>query len=417
MGETRERREEIIKDIIKDLDEKLKQQRIDATIYGRPKSFYSIFKKTQAQGKKANELADLLGIRILCNNIEECYTILGIIHGSYNQFPHFDDYIAHPKSNRYRSIHTAIEWGKNKVEIQIRTYDMHQDAEDGIAAHWQYKKFWRDPFFDKKLILTKQIINWKAKSNLLESLRIQFGMNKIFAVTPKNDIILLPSGSTALDFAFEIHTDLGTKCKKVFVNKRSVSLDYELRNGDFVEVIKGEKDEMKKQWLNFVKTDKARIKIRKKLGMSLSNVKTKENKIETKDFGEKVRLAKCCNPLPGDIVISHKTTKRKAVIHRKDCNEIKNNSSKFAPFILGGLKEKIYSTKIALTAIDYPHLLPDILKIVERNKAAVKTTKANYEGGNLAKIELELDISKSDQLKQILTDINKMPIVKQVERI
>lgn len=417
IGETREKREKIIKEIIAELNEKVKQQGIEATIYGRPKSFYSIFKKTQAQGKKASDLADLLGIRVICNSVEECYTILGIIHGTYNQYPHFDDYIAHPKSNRYRSIHTAIEWGENKVEIQIRTYDMHQDAEDGLAAHWQYKKFWRDSFFDKKLIMAKQIMNWKAKSNMLESLKIEFGTNKIFVVTPKKDIILLPAGSTALDFAFEIHTDLGSKCKKALVNKKPVCLDYELTNGDSVEIIRGEKDETKKQWLNFVKTDKARIKIKKKLGMSLSGIKQKEEKMKILNPQERTRLAKCCNPLPGDIVVAYKTTKRKATIHRKDCTEIKSDISKLAPFLLGGLKEKTYSTKIALTAVDYPHLLPDILKIIERNKASVKTTKANYESGNLAKIELELDISKSDQLKQILSEINRIPIVKQAERI
>ncbi|MEK6972708.1 MAG: HD domain-containing protein [archaeon] len=415
--ETREKREKVIKEIIVDLNEKLKQQGIEATIYGRPKSFYSIFKKTQSQGKKVSDLADLLGIRVICNSVEECYTILGIIHGAYNQFPHFDDYIAHPKSNRYRSIHTVIGWGKNKVEIQIRTYDMHQDAEDGLAAHWQYKKFWRDPFFDKKLILAKQIMNWKAKSNMLESLKIEFGTNKIFVVTPKNDVVLLPAGSTALDFAFEIHTDLGSKCKKVLVNKKPVGLDYELVNGDAVEILKGEKDEIKKQWINFVKTDRARMKIRKKLGMSLGGIKQKEDKMKILNPYEKIRLAKCCNPLPGDIVVSYKTTKRKATIHRKDCTGIKSDISKLAPFLLGGLKEKTYSTKIALTAVDYPHLLPDILKIIERNKSLVKTTKANYESGNLVKIELELDMPKSDQLKQILSDINRIPIVKQAERI
>jgi len=362
-------------------------------------------------------LADLLGIRIICNTIEECYTILGIIHGVYDQYPHFDDYIAHPKSNRYRSIHTAIEWGKNKVEIQIRTYDMHQDAEDGLAAHWQYKKFWRDSFFDKKLILAKQIMNWKAKTNMLESLKIEFGTNKIFVVTPKKDIILLPAGSTALDFAFEIHSDLGTKCKKILINNKAVGLDYGLQNGDMVQVVKGEQDEVKKQWLNFVKTDKAKIRIRKRLGMSLGTTKQKADRLSAIDLTDKVRLAKCCNPLPGDIVIVHKTTKRKAVIHRKECIEVKSSLNKATPFILGELKEKTYSTRIALTAVDYPQLLPEILKIIERNKASVKTTKANYEGGNLAKIELELDIPKSDYLNQILTDINKIPFVKQVERI
>ena len=217
VNEKREARETEIEKIAGEIKGLLKNEKITAAVTGRPKHFYSIYKKMDS-GKTFEEMKDLLGVRIICENIKQCYELLGIIHSNYEIVPEeFDDYIINPKNNNYKSIHTVIIRQKQPVEIQIRTWEMHWDNETGFSSHWAYKEYEPNKYFDQKLGWGLALVEWlrtKGKTKkFLESFRMSFGEGKVFALTPKNKLIVLPEKSTPVDFAFAVHSDLGFKCQ------------------------------------------------------------------------------------------------------------------------------------------------------------------------------------------------------------
>lgn len=420
LNEKRKTREETIELFIKEIEGKLKEKNIDALIYGRAKSFAGIYNKMQKQNKKLEELMDLLALRIICNSVGDCYTILGIIHANYKLLPHhFDDYIANPKPNNYRSLHTVIEWNKKNIEIQIRTYDMHYDAEEGMASHWQYKEFKETPYFDKKLTWAKQLVNWQQKNpSMLKNFNIDLSENRIFVFTPKKQVIMLPEKASPLDFAFALHTQLGFLCKKALVNGKPVALDYELKNGDSVEIVKSPKAGVKKSWLGFVKTEKAKTKIRKKLGIPQKTVKMGAIEKYSKVADENAVLAKCCNPLPEDEVFGYRTTKRKITLHRIDCANKKNlKKENIIDVKLGKGKRDSYRTKISINALDDPKVLEKILKILALEEVTIKSTSSKYSKNNIMKTEFEIIIKNLIQLKKLMAKIGKTPGIMEVKRI
>ncbi len=268
----RKGRESYIDRAIGELRPRLEASGIEADLQGRPKHIFSIWKKMQRKGAEFGEIYDVYAIRVLVDEVRDCYAALGIVHSLWRPIPgQFDDYIAVPKNNLYQSLHTAVIALDGKpLEIQIRTHQMHQVSEVGIAAHWRYKEGTKsDREYDAKLAWLRQLMDWQRDvsesdaTEFVEGIKLDIFQDQVFVFTPKGDIKDLPAGATPLDFAYRIHTDVGHRTIGAKVNNRLVPLDYRLKNGDIVEIVttKGEHGPSR-DWLNVVRTSHAREKIR-----------------------------------------------------------------------------------------------------------------------------------------------------------
>ncbi|MGC2190729.1 MAG: bifunctional (p)ppGpp synthetase/guanosine-3',5'-bis(diphosphate) 3'-pyrophosphohydrolase [Candidatus Dormiibacterota bacterium] len=253
------------------LEAELADAGIQAEVVGRPKNLTSIFRKMQHSGKTIREIYDLVALRVICDDIRGCYGALGVVHSLWKPIPgRFKDYIAMPKGNGYQSLHTTVVGeGGEPVEIQIRTRDMHRTAEEGIAAHWHYKEGTRsNQRLDEGFSWLRSLLEWQKEvldaERFVEHVRLDVFQDEVFVFTPKGDVLSLPAGATAIDFAYRIHTDVGHRCLGAKINSRMVSLDYLLQNGDIVEILttRSERHGPSRDWLNFAKTSSAREKIR-----------------------------------------------------------------------------------------------------------------------------------------------------------
>ena len=266
----REYSEKKIKEIVNKIKTELDKVGIKAEIYGRQKHLYSIYRKMQRYGSK--EIYDIIGIRIMVERERQCYEVMGIIHDLMRPIPgKFKDYIAIPKPNMYQSLHTALVGPHGRpIEIQIRTEEMHQIAEFGIAAHWKYKEHEApskaDNVYDEKLSWIRQLIDWQSElkdpEEYLDAVKLDLFSDEVFTLTPKGDVIDLPRGSTLVDFAYRIHTDIGNKCTGAKVNGRIVPLNTPLKSGDIVEITTAKNAHPSLDWLNFVVTSSSKNKIR-----------------------------------------------------------------------------------------------------------------------------------------------------------
>lgn len=269
VAQSRQERENYVTGFIAEINARLADGGVKALLKGRPKHFYSIYKKMVDQNLQFSELYDILGIRIIVGNLRECYQVLGVIHEHWKPIPgHFKDYIAMPKSNLYQSLHTAVVGtGGFPVEIQIRTEQMNRVAEYGVAAHWIYKdKLGRAKQPSDKLTWLKQLLEWQKDlhdaKEFMDSVKIDFFSDQVFVFTPKGDVIDLPLNATPLDFAYRIHSEVGHRYQGAKVNGRIVSLGYQLKSGDIVEIITGKQSRPSLDWLNFVQTHQARAKLK-----------------------------------------------------------------------------------------------------------------------------------------------------------
>jgi GTP pyrophosphokinase len=266
----RKGRETFIDRAIAELTPALEAAGIDADLQGRPKHLFSIWKKMLRKGAELGEIYDVYAIRILVDEVRDCYAALGVVHSLWRPIPgQFDDYIAVPKNNLYQSLHTAVIAIDGKpLEIQIRTHQMHQVSEVGIAAHWRYKEGSKaDRAYDAKLAWLRQLMDWQRDvadaSEFVEGIKLDIFQDQVFVFTPKGDIKDLPAGATPLDFAYRIHTDVGHRTIGAKVNNRLVPLDYRLKNGDIVEIVTTKAEHgPSRDWMNIVRTSHAREKIR-----------------------------------------------------------------------------------------------------------------------------------------------------------
>lgn len=273
LDERRSAREEQVNEIVKRLYDLLVQNKINADIIGRPKHIYSIYQKMEEKGLAFEALHDVRAVRIIVENVPTCYSVLGLIHTNWPPIPgEFDDYIAVPKDNFYQSLHTSVKFDDGKtIEVQIRTQDMHEHAEFGIAAHWRYKEgASKDEQYQKRIVWLRQVMEWMQEvedaGEFVDSMKTDVFSDRVYAFTPKGDIIDLPAESTPLDFAYHVHTEVGNRCRGAKVNGKLVSLDYILHTGDQVEIITAKRGGPSRDWLNpnlkLVNTNRARSKIR-----------------------------------------------------------------------------------------------------------------------------------------------------------
>ncbi|MFM7013799.1 MAG: RelA/SpoT family protein [Actinomycetota bacterium] len=266
------KREEFIDAVISAINEDLRESRIKGKVAGRPKQFYSIYQKMVVRGREFDDIYDLVGIRVLVSSVRDCYALLGAIHARWNPVPgRFKDYIAMPKFNLYQSLHTTVIGPEGRpVEIQIRTFEMHQRAEYGVAAHWKYKEQTGNSqaTTEDDLVWLKHLSDWQAEtqdpSEFLDALRFEIGAKEVYVFTPKGKVIGLPAGATPVDFAYAVHTEVGHKTIGAKVNGRLIPLETALNSGDVIEVFTSKSLDAapSKDWLTFVKSPRARAKIK-----------------------------------------------------------------------------------------------------------------------------------------------------------
>ena len=274
-------RDEFLASVIDQVQGDLRAAKIKATVTGRPKHYYSIYQKMIVRGRDFTDIYDLVGIRVLTETLRDCYAVLGVLHARWNPVAgRFKDFVAMPKFNMYQSLHTTVIGpGGKPVELQIRTFSMHRRAEYGVAAHWKYKEDGRAGVdTDRKLATTesasddmvwvRQLMDWQKETEdpgeFLESLRFEINSAEVYVFTPRGEVVALPTGSTPVDFAYAIHTEVGHRCIGARVNSRLVPLESELDNGDVVEVFtsKAQNAGPSRDWLTFVKSPRARNKIK-----------------------------------------------------------------------------------------------------------------------------------------------------------
>ena len=523
VSERKGERENAINVVVEKIKKSLDEIEIKYDIYGRSKHFYSIYKKMKYQHKTIDEIFDLMAVRIIVENVRDCYAVLGMVHTMWTPIPgRFKDYIAMPKPNMYQSLHTTVigETGK-PFEIQIRTYEMHTIAEYGIAAHWKYKEGIESDKEEVKLSWLRQALEWqkdvKDPKECMESLKMDLFSSQVFVFTPQGDVIELPAGSTPLDFAFKIHSDVGCKCVGARVNGKMVTIDHRLENGNIIEIGTSPNAAGPSiDWLKIAKSSSARNKIRqwlkkqdksdnidkgkdqidkyirkkghdprellkntyvnrayKELGYKstdelynqLSNGGTLQSKFtnlllkydseahelerekeqsllenlhEISEKSQKralhnkhkkednsgvivegvdnlmIRIARCCNPVPGDDIVGFITKGRGISVHRKDCDNMKSLSpQEKARFI--DVKwdkdtvDKSFDSEITIVAKDQKSMLSSISKICEDMEVNISGLNARADKDETVKINLTLSIKDKNQMEKICRSLKGIP--------
>lgn len=432
ISEKREEREKHTAEIIKEIKKQLSAKGIESDISGRAKYFFSIYKKMKEKNVGFNEIYDLIAVRIILKTIPECYAALGMIHDLYKPIPHrFKDYISVPKSNGYQSLHTTVITDKGKIlEFQIRTKDMHFTAEDGIAAHWRYKGTERDKMFDKKISWLKQLLEWRnlasTSSEFIETLKIDLFEDEIVVFTPKGDPISLPKESTPVDFAYMVHSNIGDYCSKAMVNNKIVPLDASLESGDIVEIITNKGAKPSRQWLKFVKTNKARSKIKANLKMEIETVeKDDKEEIMPADIAKAIqvvgkkaplKISKCCHPNLHDPIVGFYTKDKKITIHKKTCPNIHSlDKNKEVP-VLWTEERKLPVVKISLTLSDKVGSLARVLNVIASYKINIKNITTKPRKDNVI-TTLHLEVDNQLKFKDLLNELRKIDAVININTI
>lgn len=457
--------EDYIEDVRSALTEKLNEMGIKTQIKGRVKSYYSVFRKMQETGKPFKDIYDIRGIRIITNEMKDCYAVLGIVHSVWSPVEgRFKDYIAVPKSNLYQSLHTTVIGPEGyPLEVQIRTVEMDLTAEMGIAAHWIYKegkKFLNKDY--KHLSILKSLSTIDDDSintrDFVSTVKMDLYEDEIFVFTPKGKIVKLPKGATPVDFAFAIHTEVGYKCSGAKVNNKLVPLRSKLKSGDIVEIQTKKDGKPSEAWIKFVKSANARYKIRnwfRKYGDDAGKLEEGLRKKEAKKKREVkkvpvsipeaeqpklskysqdssigisvegnnnvlINLAQCCQPIPGDDVVGFITRGRGITVHKKSCPSLVRLMQEKERIINivwqkdGGSK---YPVKFAVEAVDRPNLLKDVTDEISLYKSNIIKVEAQLTGGGKALLKFILEVRGMDHLNEISKGIKKLKNVTSAYKI
>lgn len=525
MKQKRTEREAHIENVIAEINRQLQEVNIKSKISGRPKHIYSIYRKMVDQNKDFDEIYDLLAVRVIVESVKDCYAVLGIIHTCWKPMPgRFKDYIAMPKPNLYQSLHTTVMGpGGDPLEVQIRTSDMHEIAEYGIAAHWAYKegKSARNQAFEQKLTWFREILEWQKEADdaeeFMESLKTDLFSDMVYVFTPKGDVIELPAGSVPIDFAYRIHTEIGNQTVGAKVNGKIKPLDYQLQTGDIVEVITSKQSYgPSHDWLNITRSSKAKNKIRqffkkqrrdeniikgreaveeeiKSQGYNLKEVLTLENlervckkfnfvneddlfaavgyqgltaslivtrltdplreaKEEDEAIAKKleelqsesrnrlqartksstgvkvagidnllVRLARCCNPVPGDEIVGFITRGRGVSVHQKQCPNMKGIEQNERLLEVYWQHHdnvvKQYDVDLEITGFDRNGLLNDVLQAVNEIGTGITKVNGRADENKIATIRISLLIHNTSHLQKVVHRIKQVQDVYTVKRV
>ena len=456
VAKKREEREEYVSGLIEELKKLMEEHNVKADISGRPKNLYSIYRKMVRDGKQFEEIYDIIALRIIVDDISTCYQVLGLVNNAYKIVPgRIKDYIAMPKPNFYRSLHTTVITNSGEpFEIQIRTKEMHEIDEMGIAAHWKYKEGKSlDKNYEAKIAWLRQMMEWqkevRSSKEFIERVKVDLFSDEVLVFTPKGDVIELPQGSTPVDFAFRIHTDIGYRCVGAKVNGVLVPLTYKLQTGDRVEVVTSKTSTGPKlDWLQFVKTSSAKSRIKayyRKIYEEKHEQEKKEElqkeelpkviplktKTEVSEYHPvisggsniNISLAKCCNPKPFDEIVGYVSRGRGIKIHRVDCpNLIKivENGGKIVDAHWAKGKEKELYAFFKLLVQDVPGLIYRISGIFAKRDISFQnfhssTKSKKYKGRNVAYVRFNCKISANTNLSEIVKELESLEEVIKVK--
>lgn len=427
INKKKEVRDAEVKTLIEQLMLELKNLGINAKIFGRAKNFYSIYQKMKKRNLTFDEIYDLVALRIIVEKMEDCYKALGVVHRLWKPLPtKFKDYISVPKSNGYQSLHTVVIGERKRIEVQIRTWEMHYAAEEGIAAHWLYKGDEKDKEFDKKVAWLKQILEWLREStdakNFIDTLKIDLFKDEIIVFTPKGKPIPLPEKSTPVDFAYAIHTDIGDKCSKAKVNNHIVPLDYVLKSGDIIEIITAKNAVPSHNMLKWARTSLARSKIRQALGIQLEGKappkeeeKKEERKIETVSGLKKniLKFSKCCNPAFGSDIRAFKTQDGKITIHLRKCINVHTMDPAREVQLKWEEEKKDPLYRITAHVRDRVGMLSDVLNVFTQkdlNLSSVRTTASK----DHVKLFFALRSPYEREVQDVVDEIRKVKDVMEI---
>jgi GTP pyrophosphokinase len=435
---------------------------IEATIEGRPKHIYSIWRKMQSKRLAFAELMDIRAARVLVNTVSECYAALGVVHSLWRFIAgEFADYIATPKDNSYRSIHTAVLGpGHQPLEVQIRTHEMHAASERGVAAHWRYKEGGRgDQAYERKINQLRSLLAPAAEAepagDFLDRMRVNLFQDRIYVVSPRGDIVDVPVGGTPLDFAYQVHTDLGHRTRGAKVNGRMVTLDTRLQNSDTVEIITAKTAQPSRDWLSprtgFLASPRHRNKVRAWFRRqdaadeaskgrappdrevperSLAtrevpvdrlarprNSAAREPDIEVRGIGDLLSTyARCCKPVPPEPIVGYVTVGRGVSIHTRSCASFKRLSLKSPARVLaidwGERGSNEYPVDIDIEAFDRRGLVRDVSAALADEKISIQgMTTLTDPSDNVARMQIGISISGLPQLSLVLARIAGVPNV------
>jgi GTP pyrophosphokinase len=434
ISEKREEREKITEKIIAELQKTLDQKDIRAKVTGRAKYFYSIYKKMQKKKLDLEQIYDLIALRIITKTIPECYTALGIVHDIWKPMPHrFKDYISVPKSNGYQSLHTVVMSNYGKIlEVQIRTEQMHKEAEEGIAAHWRYSGTDKDRIFDKRIAWLKQILEWKMESedakDFVETLKVDLFQDEIVVFTPKGDPISLPNKATPIDFAYMVHTNIGDHCSQAKVNNIIVSLDSALKSGDIVEIILNKNGKPSRQWLKFVITQKAKSKIRSALGIVAEDNPKKGMEeeevceatlakfilVENKPAASSVKISKCCSAKRDEPIRGFYTKDKKLTIHKSNCPNIYALDQTGEVSVSWAKEETAGQKTMIIVLHDRVGILADIMGVIASQKVNIISIHTKNKKSNIL-VKIRIPCLKEIQLTMLKTALKKVKNVLDVK--
>ena len=517
LDEKRKDRASYIRQFVREVREALAEHNIKGEVFGRPKHIYSIYKKMQNKDLSFERLFDIRAVRILLDSKLDCYQAMGIVHSKWRPLSkEFDDYISAPKPNGYQSIHTVVIGPKGKpVEVQIRTHQMHEESELGVAAHWRYKEGTangKEDGYQEKINWLRKLLQWQEDVNgngdMLEELRSQVFEDRVYVFTPKGDVVDLPQGSTPLDFAYYIHSNVGHCCIGAKISGRIVPFSYVLQNGDQIEILTGKEPNPKRDWLNpslgYLKSSRARAKAHhwfkqqdkeknlqegrevleaelKRSGLTLADaepaisrfnmhslddllaavgggdvnpsqiinfIQSKQQKAKN-DIDERLLskleatppkeanaqgiivqgvgnlltyMAKCCEPVKGDVVSGYITHGKGVSVHRSDCDQLaqmlEQHPERAVDVEWGGSGSQGYRVTVRVIAEDRSGLLRDITTILANEKAYVLGVRSHSdESKQEAAIDIDMSVPHVDSLTKLLSKISQLPGIFEATRL
>ncbi|MCH7881814.1 MAG: bifunctional (p)ppGpp synthetase/guanosine-3',5'-bis(diphosphate) 3'-pyrophosphohydrolase [Proteobacteria bacterium] len=508
LEQKRSEREAFMQQFTVQLDKLLKQQGVEAKVSGRVKHIVSIWRKMQRKNLEFHELFDVRAVRILTDSVADCYAVLGVVHTSWQHVPdEFDDYIANPKDNGYQSLHTAVVSDSGQiVEVQIRTLEMHEKSEFGVASHWRYKEGVRlDERMEKSISVMRDMLDGSAEevSDVISEISTEEPSDRVYVFTPKGQVVDIPQGGTPLDFAYAIHSEVGHRCRGAKVNGRIVNLTTRLKTGDEVEVLTTKESRPSRDWMNknlgFIKSAGTRSKVRnwfnhqdfehnlqdgksvydriltrysihdadlkdlvehfkrnepdqffadigrglitsaqiigylqsepepddpfKKVKKSAPKQTSSRDDISIHGVGNlKTQFARCCKPVPGDLIIGFITLNSGITIHQHDCPNMlalpEERRQRLIEVEWGQGARSVYPVEVSLSAFQRTGLMQDISTILANQNINLLTINSSTNRAEqMVHSKLTIEIHNVDELVVIIDKLSQVPNVQEVKRI